>query len=381
MKILIAPDSFKGSLSAKEAAAAISKGILKSIPDAEIALAPISDGGEGFISTLVEATNGRIIETPAHDPLMRPIKSFFGVLGDDKVAIIEMAAASGLSLLSETEYNPLIASTFGTGELIRKALDVGFRKIIVGIGDSATNDGGVGMARALGVKFLDYEKNEICENQITWSKMSAIDVSGLDHRLNGCEIIAAVDVLNPLTGRDGATRIYGPQKGANPQTIEILEKNLCHFAALIKKQFNLNIASLPGTGAGGGLAAGLVAFANAGLKSGFEWVSELIALEEKIRHTDLVITGEGKIDRQTGFGKAPYRIASLAAKHRKPLVAFTGIAGEGFEELFQKGFGQIIPISNNSEPGGNSMQNASALLERAAEDSFRKIGTSFSDLM
>jgi len=370
MKILIAPDSFKQSLSAKEAAAAISRGILKILPHAQITLAPISDGGEGFVTTLIEATNGRIIETLVHDALMRPIKSFFGVLGNDDVAVIEMAAASGLALLNPTEFDPLIASTFGTGELIQKALDLGFRKIILGIGGSATNDGGIGMARALGVRFLDEENKEIGQNQRTWMKISKIDVSGLNPHLKSSGIIAAVDVLNPLTGPKGATRVYAQQKGATPESIEILERNLCHYAAILRNQFDIEVEFQPGAGAGGGLAAGLVAFANAEIMSGFDVLGELIFLEEKIRNTDLVITGEGKMDRQTGYGKAPYRVASLASKHQKKVVAFTGITDKGFEELYEKGFDNIIPISPPLDLNVDVLKNASVLLQKAVEDYF-----------
>jgi len=367
MKILIAPDSFKHSLSSKDAAAFIAKGILRARPDIGIILAPIADGGEGTVYTIMEATSGKIIKTNVHDPLMREIESFFGATGDGETAVIEMAAASGLELLADEERNPMITTTFGTGELIKAALDLGFKKLIIGIGGSATNDGGTGMASALGVKFTDKYVNEIRQGGGALAALAGIDISGLDQRLKSCEITVAADVTNPLTGLQGATKVYASQKGATGKEVEMLENNLRHYAEMLRRHMNVDVEMIAGAGAAGGLGAGLIVFANAKIEKGFDVVSRMVGLEDKIKEADLVITGEGKIDHQTQFGKVAFGVATLAKKHHKPVVALTGIRGEGYQELYRKGFDLILPISEEPLSLSESLKNAGQLLQNAAE--------------
>jgi glycerate 2-kinase len=367
MKILIAPDSFKHSLSSKDAAAHIAKGILLALPEAEIILAPMADGGEGTVQTIVDATIGKIIKTKAHDPLMREVESFFGAIGDGETAVIEMAAASGLELLADEERNPMVTTTFGTGELIKAALDLGYQKLIIGVGGSATNDGGTGMASALGVKFLDKYGNEIGLGGGALAALEGIDISGLDQRLKSCEITVAADVTNPLTGIQGAAKVYASQKGATAEEVEALEQNLRHYALILKTKMNVDIGMIAGAGAAGGLGAGLMVFANAKTESGFDVVSRIVRLEDKIKDADLVITGEGKIDHQTQFGKTAFGVATLAKNYHKPVIAFAGICGEGYQELYHKGFDLILPISDKPLPLSESLKNAGQLLQNAAE--------------
>ncbi len=367
MKILIAPDSFKHSLSAKKAAASLAEGFQRVFPDAEIMQVPVADGGEGTLQALVDATGGRIETVQVHDPLMRTVTSRYGILGDGRTAVIEMAAASGLELLDDDELDPLAATTFGTGELMHFALDEGCSAMIIGIGGSATNDGGTGMARALGARFLDANGREIEHGGGGLNELAEIDLSGLDKRLKECDITLAADVSNPLTGDDGAARVYGPQKGADNEEVEIIEANLVRLAELIRKQLAKDIEHQPGAGAAGGLGAGLMAFAGAHLHHGFDVVKEIVKLEEKIRQADLVVTGEGKIDRQTQFGKTPQGVTDLAVKHDKPVIAFAGFLGPEHHELYSKGFGAIFPITDKPMTLKEALQNADALLADAAE--------------
>ncbi len=367
MRILIAPDSFKHSLSAKEVASSLAGGIRKVNPDAELTLVPVADGGEGTVQSLVDATGGQILKAPVHDPLMRKREAFFGVLGDGVTAVIEMAAASGIELLKDDERDPMTAGTYGTGELMKAALDRGCRKLIIGIGGSATNDGGAGMAAALGVKLFDADGNELAQGGGALYKLAAIDIAGLDERLRNCEVIVAADVTNPLTGPEGASHVYGSQKGADKKQIELLDRNLAHYAAVIKSQLKIDIEGMAGAGAAGGLGAGLVVFAGATIRKGFDVVKEVIDLEIKTKDVDLVITGEGKIDRQTKFGKTPYGVAMTAKKFSKPVIAVAGLLGDGYKELYDHGFKAILPISENPIPLEESIQNAAKLLQETGE--------------
>lgn len=367
MQIVIAPDSFKHSLSAKEAAQSIARGIRNVMPDVETTLVPVADGGEGTVHSLVDATGGRIEKLQVHDPLMRKINSFFGVLGDGKTAVIEMAAASGIELLSDKELDPMKASTFGTGELMKKALDLGCNKIIIGIGGSATNDGGMGMARALGVKFADENGDDVGEGGGALGNVATIDDSKIDERLMHCEVVIAADVTNPLTGQNGAAYVYGPQKGASEKQVLLLDKNLAQYGILLYGKYRKDIAMMEGSGAAGGLGAGLLAFAGARLRHGFDIVEEITGLEEKIIGCDLVITGEGKIDHQTQFGKTPFGVASLAKKYNKPVIAFAGTLGEQYHELYDKGFDVIFPVTEKPVSLKEALNQAETLLTRAAE--------------
>lgn len=367
MKIVIAPDSFKGSLTAKEVADAIEKGIHKAYSHIKIEKVPMADGGEGTVQSLVDATNGKIISTKVFDPLMKKIDSFYGILGDNKTAVIEMSAASGLPLLSKEERNPLITTTYGTGELLLHALDQGCRNFIIGIGGSATNDGGFGMMKALGVKFLDSGRNDIGFGGGALEKLSLIDTSGLDKRLNGCSITVACDVDNPLYGPKGASSIFAPQKGATQEMVSLLDSNLNHYSNIIEKQLGISIGEIPGSGAAGGLGGGLVAFLNAQLKKGIDIVIETTNLEDYICNADLVITGEGNIDYQTQYGKTPYGVAKIAKKHNIPVIALAGGIGEGANILYEEGLHSIFSITDKPMTLEEAIENGSQLLEDTAE--------------
>ena len=374
MKIIVAPDSFKGSLSSIQAANAIEKGIKKAAQNykepVEVIKVPMADGGEGTVEAIVSANGGRIITTQVLDPLGREVDSFFGVLPDN-TAVIEMAAASGINLLSEDERNPIKTTTYGTGQLIKKALDYGCKRIIIGIGGSATNDGGVGMAQALGIRFLDKEGNQIGFGGGELYKIEKIDTSLLDPRIFDTSITIASDVKNPLCGPNGASAVYGPQKGATPEMVEILDRNLEHLAAVIKKQLNKDVLNVPGSGAAGGLGAALIAFLEAEFCMGIKIVMELVQLEEKIKNADLIITGEGSTDYQTMFGKVPLGIAKITAKYNKPVVCISGSLGKGYEELYQEGIEALFSIVNRPMSLEEAMSEVEQLLERIARDVFR----------
>ena len=366
LKIVIAPDSFKESLSATEVAESIQKGIVSAIPSASIVKVPMADGGEGTVQSLVQSTGGRIIQTQVHDPLMRKITSFFGVLGDKQTAVIEMAAASGIELIPAYERNPLKTNSYGTGELIKSALDTGAKKLIIGIGGSATNDGGVGMLQALGIRFLDNNGFEIGPGGGSLDKLKDIDITKIDTRLKSTKIVVASDVNNPLFGENGASSIFGPQKGASPEMVKRLDNNLTHFARITEKFLKKQFHSTPGAGAAGGLGFGLIAWLNAEIKPGFEIIAKQAGLEEKIRESDLVITGEGKIDAQSKFGKTPYGVAMLAKKYQVPVLAFAGIVEDEARKTYHDLFQMIIPIAEKTMSLEESKKNAAPLLQKAA---------------
>ena len=334
-------------------------------------LIPMADGGEGTVQSMVDATNGKIINIEVNDPLLRKIKSFYGILGDGETAVIEMAAASGLPLLATHERNPMITSTFGTGELIKDALDKGCRKIIIGLGGSATNDGGAGMAKALGARLLDSDGKEIGNGGEALSRLNKIDISVLDRRIKNCTIIAACDVDNPLCGEKGAAAVYGPQKGATPEMVKTLDLNLRRFADTVKSQMGKDILDSPGSGAAGGLGAGVRVFLNAKLERGINIVTKITNLSERVRDADLVITGEGMIDFQTAFGKTPFGVAQVAKQFNIPVIAIAGGLGKNYQELYSKGFDAIFSIVNKPMPLEFAMENASALIESVTENIIR----------
>ena len=344
MKFVLAPDSFKESMSAKNAALAMEKGILTVFPDAECVLVPMADGGEGTVESLVSMTNGEMIKTEVLGPLGEKVVAEYGLLGEGKTAVMEMASASGLELVKPEQRDPLLTTTYGTGELIKHALDKGVTRILIGIGGSATNDGGAGMLQALGVSFKDENGEELPFGGGTLNRLYSIDLSGLDERVKTVKIDVACDVTNPLIGDNGASAIFGPQKGATLEIVELLDRNLAHFANVIKQQLGKDIAFTEGAGAAGGLGAGLMAFLNAHLKKGVELVIEYTGLEEQVKGADYVFTGEGSIDGQTLFGKTPYGVATIAKKHSVPVVAFAGRIGKGVEPLYDSGFNAIIGI-------------------------------------
>ncbi|MEG0773934.1 glycerate kinase [Clostridium sp.] len=367
MKIVIAPDSFKGSLTASEVADAIERGISKVNDNIYIEKVPMADGGEGTVQSLVDATGGKIVSTVVFNPLMEEISSFYGILGDNKTAVIEMSAASGLPLLSKEEKNPLITTTFGTGELFLHALEEGCRNFIIGIGGSATNDGGFGMMKALGIKFLDIKGEDIGFGGGALEKLYSIDISGIDGRIKECSITVACDVDNPLCGPQGASAIFGPQKGATEEMIKILDNNLKLYSEIIEKQLGVSMATIPGAGAAGGLGGGLLAFLNAKLKRGIDIVIETTKLEEYVHDADLVITGEGSIDYQTQYGKTPFGVASVAQKYDVPVIALAGGIGKEANTLYKKGFDSIFSIVDKPMTLEEAIENGEQLLEDASE--------------
>lgn len=371
MKIVVAPDSFKGSLSSIEAAAAVERGILNAAVrvnrNVEIAKIPIADGGEGTVAAIIAGAGGEIISTRVLDPLGREIPSFFGVL-PDRTGVIEMAAASGLNLIKAEERNPLLTTSFGTGQLILEALKAGCSRLIIGIGGSATNDGGVGMAQALGVKFLDQNQQPVGFGGGELGKIAKIDLSGIDPRIAKTTVIIASDVKNVLYGPDGASAVYGPQKGATPEMVAVLDRNLKHLAELIKDNLGKDIALVPGSGAAGGLGGGLLAFFNAEIKPGIEIVMELTGFREKVRDADLVITGEGATDFQTMFGKVPYGVAQVAREYGKPVICISGTLGNAYQKLYDAGIKAFFSIVNRPMTLEEAMERGGELLEATAEN-------------
>jgi glycerate 2-kinase len=367
LRIVIAPDSYKGSLSAVEAATAMERGIRKVFPDAEIRKIPIADGGEGTVDALAESTGGRIITEKAPDPLGRPISAQWGILGDGRTAVIETAAASGLNLVPQDRRDPRIASSRGTGQLIKAALDAGLPKIIIGLGGSAVNDGGAGMMTALGVVFLDERGDELPPGGAPLINLSEIDLSAIDPRLKDTEITVACDVDNPLCGTRGASAVYGPQKGATPEIVEQLDAALSRYAKIAQKTTGKDISRVPGAGAAGGLGAGLMFFTNAVLRPGIEIVIEAVGLGRFIREADLVITGEGNTDLQTAFGKAPAGVAAEAKKYGKPVICLSGALSEGANDLLGLGVDALLSIANGPMTLDESMSSSGRLVEEAAE--------------
>lgn len=376
MKIVVAPDSFKESMGAKEVALAIEKGIKKVFPEAEIIKVPMADGGEGTVESLVEAGRGKIIRKKVTSPLGKKIYAYFGILEDEATAVVEMAQASGLSLVPSKKRNPLFTTSYGTGELIKEVLDRGCRKVIVGIGGSATIDGGAGMAQALGAKLLDKEGKEISFGGGSLGKIVDINMEKSDARIADVEVIVASDVDNPLCGPRGAARIYGPQKGATPKMVEILDRNLAHFARMIKKFLGKEIADIPGAGAAGGLGAGLIAFLGAKLKSGIDLMIDASHLEEKLKGTDLVISGEGRIDQQTAYGKTPMGVTERAKKVNIPVILIGGEIRGDTKVLYEKGVNALISSVDRVSSLSEAIKNSKQALMDASERAMRlvKIG-------
>ncbi len=339
MKICIAPDSFKGSLTALQAADCIEKGMKKGMKGLKFVKVPMADGGEGTVQAIVDATGGKIVRKLVSGPLGRRIRSHFGMSGDGQTAVIEMAAASGLALIKPSERNPMVTSTRGTGELIQAALDKGAKHILVGIGGSATNDGGTGMARALGARFLDRRGKEILEGGGSLRNLAVIDMSNFDKRVKDVRFEVACDVTNPLCGPKGAAAVYGPQKGATSVMVRELDKGLKNMAEVIVDCLRVKIANVPGSGAAGGLGGGLMAFCGAKLRAGVDIVIDSVKLGEQMKKCDLVITGEGRMDGQTVYGKTPAGVAKVAKKNRKPVIAICGSAGDGVDKVHSIGIG------------------------------------------
>lgn len=366
MRIVVAPDSFKGSVSALGVANAMEKGILTVFPDAEVLKAPIADGGEGTVEALVEATGGQIIYEEVTGPLGEPVKAYWGILGDGETAVIEMAAASGLPLVPKEKRDPRVTTTYGTGQLIKSALEKNIKKIIIGIGGSATNDGGAGMAQALGVRFFDAAGSELPQGGAALANLAKIDLSNMDPKVAEAEIMVACDVDNPLCGPRGASAVYGPQKGATPEMVAQLDSALMVYAEAAKAITGKDMANYPGAGAAGGLGAGLLFFTNAELRPGVEIVLEASGFEAMVKTADLLITGEGRTDFQTAFGKAPVGAAKVAKQYGVPVICISGGLGDGADDVLAQGIDGLASIVPQPMPLEDCMQKGVQLVENAA---------------
>lgn len=375
-KFVLAPDSFKESMTAKEVCVAMEKGIRKVFSDAEIVHVPMADGGEGTVESLVDATNGYKEYVEVQGPLPKQkVRAYYGILEDKKTAVIEMAQASGLMLVDPKVRNPLVTTTYGTGELIKAALNKGVLTIIIGIGGSATVDGGIGMAQALGVKFTDKYGNNIEPTGSNLAKIDKISMENLDKRVKKVNFIIASDVENILTGKKGAAAVFGPQKGVTPDEVELLDKGLIHYAEIIRRDIGKNVEDIAGSGAAGGLGAGLIAFLDAKLQSGVEVVANTVELAEKISQADYVFTGEGGMDFQTKYGKTPFGVAQVAKKYQKPVFAEAGYLGERIEELYDIGISAIFGIVDKSESIEESLEKGPQNVERTTENIARLISS------
>ena len=371
MKIVIAPQGFKAGISGLEAAQAIARGVAAAAPGAETVLAPVADGGDGTLHALVDATGGQVFTSTVTGPLGQPLEARWGVMGDGRTAVIEMALASGLALVPQRRRNPRITTTAGTGEIMKEALERGFTRIIVGLGGSATNDGGAGFAAALGARFLDVGGRPLPPGGSALARLDRIEHSGLHPRLADATIIAATDVTNPLCGPDGASAIFGPQKGANPDMVRELDAALANYARVVARDVGSDVLDQPGAGAAGGLGAGLMAFAGATLQSGIDMVCEVLNFDEMLRDADLVITGEGRADRSTIFNKAPAGVARHAQAHGVPTLLLAGSLGPGYEELYDHSLAAVICIADRPMSFEQSLSRSAELLESAAQNATR----------
>ncbi|MCC5890197.1 MAG: glycerate kinase [Alkalibacterium sp.] len=373
MKIVIAPDSFKESLTALEAAQAIEEGMKKVFIDADFIKVPMADGGEGTVQSVIDSTGGSLKTLTVTGPLNTPVEASYGLSGDKKLAVIEMASSSGLDKVPFEKRNPLVTTTYGFGELITDALDEGAEEILLGIGGSATNDGGAGMIKNLGGRLLDVEGNTIPEGGQGLKHLAQIDVSGMHPRLKDVTIRVACDVDNPLTGKEGASYIYGPQKGGTPEQLKELDKNLTHFAVVIKEQLGIDIEHVPGSGAAGGLGAGIMAFLDGNLENGGELLVDILELDEKVKDADFVITGEGGINHQTIYGKTPVAVSRVALRHKVPVIAMAGSISEGYESVYEEGIQAVFSVVNQPGSLEVALENGYMNLKKTAENVARVI--------
>jgi len=369
MKIIIAPQSFKGSLTAKEATKIISDCARNIFPESDLIGIPIADGGDGTLETIIDATNGKIMNSQVKGPDNSVVQASWGLFNsekNEKTGIIEMARASGLAMIDPKNLDPFNSTSFGTGELILDALKNGAKKIILGIGGSATNDCGIGVAKAVGIKFLDSKNNEVGNNVSNFSNIKKINLDKFNSQLNDIKFEVACDVTNKLCGKEGASYIYGPQKGASAEDVKILDKNLLHIGNLIEKDLGVNVLDIKGGGAAGGLGAGMVAFFGAKLRPGVDIIFDTLSVEEKIKDADLIITGEGQFDISSTYNKAPAAIAKLGKKYNIPTIGISGSFGEGFDKLDEFGIlskstliNKISSLDDNIKDAGNLLKIAS----------------------
>ncbi len=373
MRIVIAPQSLKGSLTAAQAGEAIAQGVRTVYPEAEIEIVPVADGGEGTVQALVDATAGEIVQQKVTGPLGEPVLAFFGLLGDGRTAAIEMAASSGLPLVPPDQRDPRITTTYGVGELILAALERGRRRFIIGIGGSATNDGGAGMAQALGVSLLTADGQEIVPGGAALATLSRISTTTMDSRLHTCTFDVACDVNNPLCGPTGASAVYGPQKGATPEMVVQLDEALAHYAQIIERDLGRSVRDIPGAGAAGGLGAGLIAFLGATLRPGAQIVLEAVRLEERVRSANLVITAEGQLDSQTAYGKSVGAVAAVAKRHSLPVLALAGSLGDNYQTVYTLGVDAVAVLPPGPVTLAYAMEHAAPLMSDAAERMLRTL--------
>ncbi|QOT09634.1 glycerate kinase [Paenibacillus sp. JNUCC32] len=369
--IVLAPDSFKESMTAKEVCEAMERGIKKGNPNVTCIHVPMADGGEGTMQSLVDATGGTVHTVTVTGPLGDQVEASYGISGDGSTGVLEMASASGIHLVPIAQRNPLVTTTYGTGELIKACLDHGVSRLLIGIGGSATNDGGAGVVQALGGKLLDAEGKELAFGGGELGRLARLDLSGFDPRLQDVEVEVACDVTNPLCGETGASHVFGPQKGATPEMIEQLDRNLRNYAGVMKQQLGKDIIDYPGAGAAGGLGGGLMAFLNGTLKNGIDMVVDYTGLEEKVRQADMVWTGEGGMDFQTQYGKTPFGVARVAKKHGKPVVALAGRVGDGIDVLYDQGMDAIFGIMPGAATLSEALANGVQNVERTSENIVR----------
>ncbi len=404
MKVVIAPQTFKGGLSGVEVARAIERGVQSVYPQAETVRIPVADGGDGTLDALVLGTGGQLFTSRVMGPLGTPVTALWGAMGDDtsrcaegtagpaspsvetpcpegreRVAVIEMARASGLALVPPRRRDPRITTSYGTGELIRDALDKGYRRIIVGLGGSATNDGGVGMAQALGVRFLDSNGRELPLGGGALSRLARIDMSSLRFGVMEARITAATDVSNPLCGPNGASIVYGPQKGASPNIALLLDTALDHLSHVIQRSLGLDVRDEPRGGAAGGMGVGLISFANARIESGVDLVCRTLGFDEHLEGANLVITGEGRVDGSTVYDKAPVGVARRAKARGIPVIVMAGHLGPGYEEVYKYGIDGVVPLLDRPMTFENSINRTAELLRAATERTMRliKLGGAF----
>ena len=375
MKIVIAPQGFKGNLTALEVARAIEEGVKRIVPDAETVLKPMADGGEGTVQALVDATGGELMTTEVTGPLEERVNAHWGILSDKTTAVIEMASASGLPLVPPEKRNPFITTTYGTGELIRAALDRGCRKLIIGIGGSATNDGGAGMAQALGARLFDADGKELPFGGAALGKLERIDISNMDPRLADFEVTLASDVNNPLCGPRGASAIYGPQKGATPEMVQQLDAALFHYANVITKNLDIDLRDVPGAGAAGGLGLGLMVFLKARAVPGIDVVIRATNLVADLKGAEIVFTAEGRIDCQSAMGKVPTGVALAAKEFGATVIALAGEVADDCRVVFDQGIDAVLSIAPGPITLDQSMENAEKLLANAAECAMRFIAS------
>ena len=378
MRIVVAPDSYKGSVSALGVAQAMERGINLVFPEADVVKVPIADGGEGTVEALVTATKGQLRYKEVTGPMGKPVNAIWGILGDGKTAVMEMASPSGLPLVPPAERDPRLASTIGTGQLIKEVLDAGLRRLILGIGGSATNDGGMGVATALGIRFLDADGKVLPQGGGSLAKLHSLDLSGLDPRVAEMDIQVACDVDNPLCGPRGASAVFGPQKGATPEMVDFLDKALAHFGVIAAKATGRDVVNMEGAGAAGGLGAGLMFFTPATLRPGVAIVLEATGFSQLVAGADLVITGEGHTDFQTAYGKAPVGVAKVAKQHGVPVLCLAGGLGKGYRDVLAQGIDAVMGCPPSPMTLQECMDGGEALVQDATERICRVLKTGMS---